>query len=159
VAIKISLQVNGRWRELEVEPQETLSQVLRERLGLTGVKVGCEAGECGACTVLLDGVPIVSCLFLAVWADGRSILTIEGLAHPDGTLHPLQEAFLEAGAVQCGYCTPGMILTAKALLDRNPHPSRAETREALAGNLCRCTGYKKIVDAVELAARKLAGAS
>ena len=159
MAIKISFQVNGRWRELEVEPQETLSQVLRERLGLTGVKVGCEAGECGACTVLLDGVPIVSCLFLAVWADGRSILTIEGLAHPDGTLHPVQEAFLEAGAVQCGYCTPGMILTAKALLDRNPHPSRAEIREALAGNLCRCTGYKKIVDAVELAARKLAGAS
>ncbi|HHY93544.1 MAG TPA: (2Fe-2S)-binding protein [Firmicutes bacterium] len=154
MGVTICLHVNGHQHELDVEPRETLLDVLRDRFGLLGVKVGCEAGECGACTVLLDGMPIVSCLFLAVWAHGKSVLTIEGLGGPDGRLHALQEAFLEAGAVQCGYCTPGMILSAKALLDKNPHPSRSEIRDALSGNLCRCTGYKKIVDAVELAAAK-----
>ncbi len=149
----LRFRVNGDPVEVGVRDRETLLEVLRGRLGLTGTKQGCDVGDCGSCTVLLDGEPVLSCLTLAADVEGREVLTIEGLARGDG-LHPLQQAFLDAGAVQCGYCTPGMILTAKALLDRNPRPSRGEIRAALSGNLCRCTGYRKIVDAVELAARR-----
>ncbi len=149
----VRFRVNGDPVEVGVRDRETLLEVLRGRLGLTGTKQGCDVGDCGSCTVLLDGEPVLSCLTLAVDVEGREVLTIEGLARGDH-LHPLQQAFLDAGAVQCGYCTPGMILTAKALLDRNPRPSRGEIRTALSGNLCRCTGYRKIVDAVELAARR-----
>lgn len=146
----IRLKVNGIYYALEVPVHKTLLQVLREDLGLTGTKEGCGEGECGACTVLVNGHPVTSCLMLAVQADGKEVTTIEGLAAGD-ELHPLQKAFIEHGAVQCGYCTPGMILSAKTLLDENPHPSEAEIREALAGNLCRCTGYKKIIKAVQAA--------
>jgi carbon-monoxide dehydrogenase small subunit len=149
----ITLTVNGRRYKLGVDPLRTLVEVLREDLGFTGVKVGCGKGECGACTILLNGKPVNSCLILAVEADGSSILTIEGLSK-DGTLHPLQEAFVKYGAAQCGYCTPGMILSAKALLDENPNPSELDVREAISGNLCRCTGYAKIVKAILEAARK-----
>lgn len=149
----ITLTVNGRRYKLGVDPLRTLVEVLREDLGFTGVKVGCGKGECGACTILLNGKPVNSCLILAVEADGSSILTIEGLSK-DGTLHPLQEAFVKYGAVQCGYCTAGMILSAKALLDENPNPSELDIREAISGNLCRCTGYAKIVKAILEAARK-----
>jgi carbon-monoxide dehydrogenase small subunit len=129
----------------------TLLQMLRERLALTGTKNGCEAGECGACTVLVDGEPVNSCMMLAVEADGRDVLTVEGLA-PEGRLSPLQEAFVEHNAVQCGFCTPGMLMSAHALLQRNPRPAEAEIKEALVGNLCRCTGYVRILDAVQAAA-------
>ncbi len=149
---RVTLNVNGRLEELLVEANQTLLQVLRQELGLTGAKHGCGEGECGACTVLLDGRPINSCLVLAVQADGRQVTTIEGLA-TGSRLHPLQEAFIEQGAIQCGFCTPGMILTAKAFLDENPNPSRQDIRAAISGNLCRCTGYQKIVEAVEAAAR------
>ncbi len=150
----IRLQVNGDRHEVAVEPWRTLCEVLREDLGLTGTKHGCELGECGTCTVLVDGDPVLSCLVLPVELEGRSITTVEGLA--DGSrLHPLQQAFAELGAAQCGYCTPGMLLTAQALLERNPQPARDEIREALAGNLCRCTGYTKILDAVELAGLRM----
>ena len=147
------MTVNGRRYKLSVDPLRTLLEVLREDLGFTGVKVGCEKGECGACTVLLNGKPVNSCLILAVEADGSSILTIEGLSK-DGVLHPLQEAFIKHGAVQCGYCTPGMILSAKVLLDENPNPSELDVREAISGNLCRCTGYAKIVKAILDAAKR-----
>jgi len=156
MAHEIVLRVNGQDRRVAVEPDELLVDVLREKLGLTGTKKGCGTGDCGACTVLLDGQPVTSCLVLALAAEGRSILTVEGLA-PDGQLHPLQAAFVECGAVQCGYCTPGLLLTAKHLLDTNPHPSEAEVRAAIAGNLCRCTGYVKIVEAILAAAGRLAG--
>jgi len=145
--------LNGDTIEIGVQDRETLLEVLRHRLGMTGTKQGCDQGECGSCTVLLDGQPVLSCLTLAVRVENRQVTTIEGLAE-GGNLHPIQTAFQEAGAVQCGFCTPGMVLTAKALLDRNPHPCRGEIKEALAGNLCRCTGYKKIVEAVERAAAK-----
>jgi len=148
----LRLQVNGRSHEVNAHPGERLLDVLRSRLGLTGAKEGCGTGQCGACTVLLDGRPVTSCLVLAADAVGREITTVEGLAAP-GRLHPLQEAFLKHGAVQCGFCTPGMLLSAKALLDERPHPSDDETRAALAGNLCRCTGYRKIVEAVREVAR------
>jgi aerobic-type carbon monoxide dehydrogenase small subunit (CoxS/CutS family) len=148
-----SFVVNGERQEVAVAPQRTLLEVLREDLGLTGTKHGCELGECGTCTVLVDGVPILSCLALAVAHDGHSIETVEGMAH-GGVLHPLQDAFAELGAAQCGYCTPAFLLTAKALLDATPHPSRDEIRYALSGNLCRCTGYLKIYEAVELAAER-----
>lgn len=148
----LNMVVNGRPVQVSVRPDARLIDVLRDDLGLTGTKEGCSRGECGACTVLLDGEAVNSCLVLALKAEGREVLTIEGLAR-DGQLHPLQEAFLRHGAVQCGYCTPGMILAAKALLDRHPHPTREEIRRGLSGNLCRCTGYKKIVDAVEEVAR------
>jgi aerobic-type carbon monoxide dehydrogenase small subunit (CoxS/CutS family) len=159
--VPITLTVNGREYHLEVKANELLLNVLRERLQLTGTKYGCGLGECSACTVLLDGRPILSCQTLAVTVNGRRITTIEGIAGASGTagqapaLHPLQEAFIEEGAVQCGYCTPAMILTAKALLDRNPDPSTDDIRHALRGNLCRCTGYVSIVKAVKAAARKL----
>lgn len=149
---QIHLQVNGEPYDLLVEPRHTLLKVLRDDLGLTGTKKGCDTGDCGACTVLMNGKPINSCLALAMEASGREITTIEGLARGDD-LHPLQEAFIQAGAIQCGYCTPGMILTAKALLDENSAPSEEEVKRALSGNLCRCTGYVKIVQAVRAAAR------
>jgi carbon-monoxide dehydrogenase small subunit len=141
--------VNGERHEVAVAPHRTLLELLREDLALTGTKHGCELGECGTCTVLVDGVPILSCLALAVAYENRPIETVEGMAHGN-TLHPLQEAFADLGAAQCGYCTPGFLLAAKALLDTNPHPSRAEIVEALSGNLCRCTGYLKIFEAVEM---------
>lgn len=148
----ISLNVNGLEYDVMIEPQTTLSHVLREDLGFTGTKVSCEVGSCGACTVLIDGVPTLSCLTLAITARGKKITTIEGLAK-GASLHPIQKAFVANGAIQCGFCTPGMILSAKALLDRNPDPTRDEVKEALSGNLCRCTGYVKIVDAVLDAAK------
>ena len=153
---KIKFKVNGVMEEVNVEPGWSLAYVLREVLNLTGTKVGCETGNCGTCTVLVDGKAIKSCLLLAVKAKGKEIVTIEGLMGKDGGLHPLQEAFMEHFAVQCGYCTPGMILSAKALLDENPNPTEEEVRRGLSGNLCRCTGYVKIVEAV-LAAKEMTG--
>jgi aerobic-type carbon monoxide dehydrogenase small subunit (CoxS/CutS family) len=152
----LELNVNGKDVRVDIEPDETLAEVLRDRLGLIGTKVACGEGECGACTVLLDGVSVTSCITPAMKAQGRHVLTVDGLS--DGqTLHPIQEAFVEATASQCGYCTPGFIMSTKALLDRNPRPSHDEILTELSGNLCRCTGYYQIVDAVERAARKLAG--
>ena len=145
---KIELSVNGEVWEVEVAPHRTLLEVLREDLGLTGAKEGCGLGTCGSCTVLIDGAPVLSCLTLAVEAQSKSITTIEGLMK-DNKPDPLQEAFVNHGALQCGWCTPGAIMSSKALLERTPNPSQEEIREALAGNLCRCTGYKKIVEAVE----------
>lgn len=144
----LRLKINGACEEVFVEPWWTLARVLREELNLNGTKVSCEMGDCGSCTVLIDGKAVRSCLYPAMKARGKDILTIEGLKGGQGKLHPLQEAFIEHFAVQCGYCTPGMILTAKALLDENPDPTEEEVREALAGNLCRCTGYIKIVEAI-----------
>jgi len=149
----LELDVNGELRDIVVEPRTLLLDALRRQLGLTGTKDGCGSGHCGSCTVLLDGLPVASCLMLAVEAEGKSILTIEGLAQ-GGKLHPIQQAFVEHGAIQCGYCTPGMILSAKALLDANPRPSEREIRQAIAGNLCRCTGYAKIVKAILAASRQ-----
>lgn len=149
----ITATVNGAVEVVEVESNLTLLRMLRERLALTGTKDGCEAGECGACTVLLDGEPVNACLVLAVEADGRDVLTVEGLAL-DGRLSTLQEAFASHGAVQCGFCTPGMLLSAHALLQRTRHPSEAQIREALIGNLCRCTGYVRIVEAIQAAAEE-----
>ena len=143
----ITLKVNGQPYTLIVEPRQTLLEVLRSNLGLTGAKEGCGNGSCGSCTVLLNGQAVDSCLVLAVEADGQEITTIEGLL-VGGKLHPLQQAFMDAGAVQCGFCTPGMILSAKALLDAHPHPTEADIRLGIAGNLCRCTGYDKIVRAI-----------
>ena len=148
----LRLRVNGEISEVATEGTKTLLEVLREDLGLTGTKHGCELGECGTCTVLMDGEPVLSCLVLGAEAEDVDIVTIEGLMQ-GGQPHPLQKAFTELGATQCGYCIPGILLTAKALLDSNPHPSRGEIKEALSGNLCRCTGYTKILEAVELAAR------
>ena len=152
----ISLTINGEEYEVAVTPNRTLLEVLREDLSLTGAKEGCDDGLCGSCTVLLDGKPVRSCLLLAVEAQGHRITTIEGLAQ-QGELHPLQQAFIVQGAVQCGYCTPGMILTAKALLDENPSPTRHEILEALSGNFCRCTGYNKIVTAIDACADQMKG--
>ena len=144
----VKLRINSRDYELGGEPNETLLEVLRERLGLTGTKSGCNTGDCGACTVLMDEKPVNSCLVLAVRAEGCRIYTVEGVAEEED-LHPLQEAFLEKGAVQCGFCTPGMLMSAKGLLSENPHPSKNEIQVALSGNLCRCTGYVKIIEAIE----------
>jgi carbon-monoxide dehydrogenase small subunit len=150
----IALEVNGERKDLLVPVHKTLLEVLREDMQLTGTKHGCELGECGTCTVLIDGKPQLSCLLLPVQVEGRAITTIEGMA--DGSeLHPLQQAFAELGAAQCGYCTPGILLSAKSLLEVNPRASRNEVREALAGNLCRCTGYEKILAAIELAAGRM----
>ncbi len=150
----IQLTINGQPVEAAVEPNRTLLQLLREDLGLTGTKHGCGLGDCGACTVILDGQPVNSCLVLAIQANGREVLTIEGLAE-NGKLHPIQQAFVNKGAIQCGFCTPGMILSAKALLDANPKPTEQEIRMAISGNLCRCTGYQKIVEAIEEAAETI----
>ncbi len=152
--MKLRCTVNGRRSATEVPPMKRLLDVLREDLGLTGTKEGCGEGECGACAVLLDGELVNSCLIPACQADGRAVRTVEGLAGADGALHPVQQAFWEHGGAQCGICTPGMLLAAVALLERQRRPSEAEIRQALAGNLCRCTGYVKIVDAVAAAARK-----
>jgi carbon-monoxide dehydrogenase small subunit len=146
--VSIHLKVNGFLYQAEVEPRRTLLELIREDFGLTGTKEGCSFGECGTCTVILDGKPIKSCITLAVQANSREVTTIEGLENPDGTLHPIQQAFIDHGAVQCGFCTPGMILSAKALLDENRSPTELEVREAISGNLCRCTGYQKIVSAI-----------
>ena len=147
----ITLTVNGESRQVRVDAKDLLLQVLRDNLGLTGTKEGCGTGECGACTVLVDGETVNACLYLAVRADGKHVVTIEGLA--DGArLHPLQRAFIDNAAVQCGFCGPGILLSAKALLDRNPHPSELEIRNGIAGNICRCSGYTKIVKAVRQAA-------
>jgi len=152
----IRFTVNGEAQEAAFRPHKTLLEVLREDLALTGTKHGCELGECGACAVLVDGKPVLSCLVLGLECEGRSVETVEGMAGPDG-LHPLQKAFADLGAAQCGYCTPGILLTAQALLAENPQPKLDEIREALAGNLCRCTGYVKIFEAVELAAAWMRG--
>lgn len=147
--IDIELNVNGDIHEISIEPQRTLSEVLRDALGLIGAKEGCSGlGECGTCTVIMDGKAVMSCLVPAVSAVGKEITTIEGLAKEEN-LHPLQKAFVEHGAIQCGYCTPGMIMSAKALLDSNPKPTEHEIRRAISGNLCRCTGYAKIVEAIQ----------
>jgi len=150
----IALDVNGERRELLLPVHKTLLEVLREDMQLTGTKHGCELGECGTCTVLIDGKPELSCLLLPIQVEGRAITTIEGMA-VGSQLHPLQQAFAELGAAQCGYCSPGILLASKSLLETNPRPSRDEIREALAGNLCRCTGYTKILEAVELAAGRM----
>ena len=152
--IKIKLTVNERDYVVEVKPHWTLLDVIRDQIGLTGTKYGCGTGECGACTVLMDGKPAPSCLVLAAQAEGKQIVTIEGLSNGD-KLHPLQKAFIEHGAIQCGYCTPGMILSAKALLDRNSNPTEEEVRYAIDGNLCRCTGYVKQVEAILAAAEEM----
>jgi aerobic-type carbon monoxide dehydrogenase small subunit (CoxS/CutS family) len=151
-----TLNVNGVGYPVEIEPGRSLLSVLRSEVGLTGSKEGCDDSECGACMVLLDGRPVNSCSYLALQADGRDVTTIEGLSAADGELHPLQRAFLDQGGVQCGFCTPGMLISAKALLDENPQPSEDEIRLALSGNLCRCTGYSGIVRAVQTAAQELA---
>jgi carbon-monoxide dehydrogenase small subunit len=151
--LQISLTINGKLYEPDVSVGETLLEVLR-RLGLKSVKFACGTGNCGACTVLLDGKPVLSCLMLAPQADGRSITTVEGLS-TDGGLHPLQQAFMELGAPQCGFCTPGMLMAAAGLLSENPDPTREEVREAISGNICRCSGYVKVVDAVIAAARMM----
>jgi carbon-monoxide dehydrogenase small subunit len=150
--VRIELTVNGERRETEVWAGESLLFALRERLGLPGSKNACEQGECGSCSVILDGQLVCSCLVLAAQADGHRVVTVEGLAGDGGELHPLQDAFVRAGAVQCGFCTPGLVVAAADLLTRTPRPSDDEIREALSGNLCRCTGYQKILEAVRLAA-------
>ncbi|HHW05974.1 MAG TPA: (2Fe-2S)-binding protein [Clostridia bacterium] len=152
----INLKVNGKLYSVTVQPTDYLLDVLRNQLHLTGTKRGCDNGECGACTVLIDGEPVNSCLYLAIRAEGKEILTIEGLGTEEN-LHPLQKAFIREGALQCGFCGPGMLMSAKALLDKNPSPSEEEIRHGLSGNLCRCTGYVKIIDAVKAAAREMAG--
>jgi len=152
----IQFTLNGEATEAAFAPHKTLLEVLREDLALTGTKHGCELGECGVCTILIDGQPMLSCLVLGLDAEGREVTTIEGMAE-GGQLHPLQETFADLGAAQCGYCTPGFLLVAKELLEKNPRPQRDEIQEALAGNLCRCTGYIKIYEAVELAAARMRG--
>lgn len=151
--VRLAFTVNGEPVDVLVDGYKTLLEVLREDLQLTGTKHGCELGECGACAVLADGAPVLSCLVLAAECDGRTVTTVEGLA-ADGRLHPLQELFADLGGAQCGYCTPGILVTAKALLDREPHPSRERIAEALSGNVCRCTGYLQILEAVEAAAAR-----
>jgi aerobic carbon-monoxide dehydrogenase small subunit len=154
----VRTRVNGEWREADVWPGSSLLYVLREELGLPGSKNACEQGECGSCSVWLDGALVCSCLVLAAQAHQRDVRTVEGLGEGD-SLHPVQDAFLEAGAVQCGFCTPGLVVAVADLLAHDPHPDEATAREALSGNLCRCTGYEKILDAVELAADRMAGSA
>ena len=154
VGKEVVLKINGKEEKVFCQPGETLLYVLRNRLYHTEVKVGCGKGDCGACTVLLDGVPVDSCLVLAYQAQGKEILTVKGLGTPE-KVHPLQKKFIEKGAIQCGFCIPGQLLSAKALLEKNPKPTREDIRRAISGNLCRCTGYKKIVDAIEEASEKM----
>ncbi len=151
---RITITINGSADVMDVPANMTMLQMLREKLALTGTKNGCAAGECGACTVLWNGEPVTSCMVLAVECDGTEIVTVEGLAH-DHQLDPIQQAMIEAGAVQCGFCVPGMLISARALLDRKPNPNEYEIRDALVGNLCRCTGYLRIIDAVKLASEKV----
>ncbi|NVO12811.1 MAG: (2Fe-2S)-binding protein [Rhodoplanes sp.] len=158
MAMPVTITINGEARDLAVAPFRTLLDVLRNEAGLTGTKKGCDVGDCGACTVLLDGEPVNACLVLAVEVDGRAVTTIEGIAPEPDRLHPLQESFMALGASQCGFCTPGIIVMAKALLDRNPDPTEDEIRFGLAGNICRCTGYTKIVEAIRATARQMAAA-
>ena len=153
---QVELNVNGTVYDLSLEPRKTLLAVLRDRLGLTGTKEGCSTGDCGACTVLIDGEPVTSCLVLAVAAEGREVTTVEGVADVDA-LHPVQEAMVNSGGLQCGFCTPGFIVSSYGLLQKNAEPAEDEIRRALAGNLCRCTGYTKIVEAVQAAAKRMAG--
>ncbi|HHY77925.1 MAG TPA: (2Fe-2S)-binding protein [Clostridiales bacterium] len=150
----VKIKINGQWYLGDVETGMTLLQFIRDEAGLTGTKAGCENGECGACTVLMDGRPVRSCIILAVEADGSEILTVEGLSQGD-KLHPLQQAFIETGAAQCGFCTPGMLMAGKALLDKKPNPTKEDVVEALGGHLCRCTGYKSISKSVEMAVEKI----
>jgi carbon-monoxide dehydrogenase small subunit len=152
----VKLKVNGELRQADVAPETTLLKMLREDLGLTGAKLGCDVGDCGTCTVIVDGDSVNSCLMLAVKADGHEVTTIEGLA-TSADLHPLQKSFEELGALQCGFCGPGMLMSAKNLLDKNPEPSAHEIKDALSGNLCRCTGYTKIIEAIQDAGRELSG--
>jgi carbon-monoxide dehydrogenase small subunit len=159
MSYKISVTVNGRDYEREVEPRLLLSDFLRHDLALTGTHVGCEHGVCGACTILFDGEPVRSCILLAVQADGHALTTVEALAPSPGELHPLQQAFWECHGLQCGFCTPGFLMTLIPFLEENPDPSEAEIRQAISGNLCRCTGYQHIVDAVKLAAERRRQAS
>jgi len=151
----IELEINGRVYEIPVDPRDLLVDVIRKKAGLTGTKKGCGQGDCGACTVLINGEPVLSCITLAITCHGKKITTIEGMAAEDGKLHPIQQSFVDHGAVQCGFCTPGMILSAKALLDRNPRPSEDEIKRGIAGNICRCTGYKKIVEAISAASETM----
>jgi len=151
----ITLRINGENRELQVEPYRSLLDTLRNEAGLTGTKKGCDVGDCGACTVIVDGKPLCACLMLGVEADGKDVVTIEGIQPAPDRLHPLQEKFMNLGGAQCGFCTPGMIVMAKALLDENPDPSEDEIRFGIAGNICRCTGYTKIVEAIQEAAKEL----
>ena len=149
MSIEIEFTCNGNLTQAQIEPHWTLLHLLREELGLTGTKEGCGSGECGACTVIVDELAVNACIFLAVEADGKDIVTVEGLAEADGTLHPLQQSFVDNGGIQCGFCTPGMLMSAKALLDENPAADEAQIKEALAGNICRCTGYVQIFDSVK----------
>jgi carbon-monoxide dehydrogenase small subunit len=151
---QIELIVNGVRRELLVSPNDLLLNVLRDQLGLTGTKYGCGIGECCSCTVLVDGTPMLACLILAIGLDGSEIVTVEGIAKPSGELHPVQESFLKHGAIQCGFCTPGMVVMGKTLLDENPSPTEKEIREYIRGNLCRCTGYTQIVRAIQECSKK-----
>ena len=153
----IAIEVNGAKRTGQVTARTSLVDWLREHLNLTGTHIGCEHGICGACSVMLDGAPVRSCLMYAVQADGHRVTTVEGLTQPDGQLSVLQDSFCEAHGLQCGYCTPGMLIAAQALLNENPRPSEHEIRDAIGGNLCRCTGYQQIVEAIELAAQRMAG--
>jgi carbon-monoxide dehydrogenase small subunit len=154
--MKLSFQLNGKFVEVECEAPETLAEVLRERLNLTGTKISCEVQVCGACTVLVDGLPVSSCTALAYEVRGKNVLTIEGLERADGTLHPIQQAFIDEFAFQCGFCTPGMIMSAKALLDENPRPTENEIIHHMDGNICRCTGYVPIVKAIQRASNEIA---
>lgn len=153
---QIEFTINGKHKKLLVKPNDLLLNVIRDDLGLMGTKYACGTGECGACTVLIDEKPVLSCLTLAVTVDKKKITTVEGIGN-DGDLHPLQQAFVETGAIQCGYCIPGMILSAKALLDKNPNPTEDEIKCAIKGNLCRCTGYVKIIESIQLAAKRMRG--
>jgi aerobic-type carbon monoxide dehydrogenase small subunit (CoxS/CutS family) len=150
----INFTINGKAMELQVDVRESLLDMLRNRLHLTGTKQGCSVGECGACAVLIDGQTLDSCIYLAVWADGKNIVSIEGLTGADGSLSDLQQNFVDKGAIQCGFCTPGFVVSATALLEKNPNPTKDEIRRGLSGNLCRCTGYTKILDAVESTAEQ-----
>jgi aerobic-type carbon monoxide dehydrogenase small subunit (CoxS/CutS family) len=151
---KITFTLNHEIVSAEVEPQTVLIDLLRDRFQLTGTKLGCGYGECGACTVILDGMAVNSCLILATQVDGREVTTVEGLTHRDGTLHPIQQAFVDHGAVQCGFCTPGMVMMAKAILDENPMPTMDDVKKGISGNICRCTGYKKIIEAIQAVSKK-----